>query len=235
VVGGVTVDELDWEAIAAGLSQRGFATMGRVLDEHECDELAACYDEPGGFRSTVVMARHGFGSGEYRYFDRPLPALVAGLRASLYRRLVPVAREWAPHLGLPVDLPDDLDEFTAVCAHNGQSRPTPLLLRYGPGDYNRLHQDVYGDVGFPLQVTVLLSRPGRDFDGGEFLLVEQKPRSQSRGEVVPLGLGDGVVFATRAWPAPGARGRYRAVLRHGVSTVRNGHRTTLGVIFHDAA
>lgn len=231
----MTVDHLDWGAITAGLSERGFATMGRVLDADQCAELAARYDEPGGFRSTVVMARHGFGRGEYRYFDRPLPPLVAGLRASLYRRLVPVARSWAPHLGLAADLPDDLDEFSAVCAANGQARPTPLLLRYGPGDYNRLHQDVYGDVVFPVQVTVLLSRPGRDFEGGEFLLVEQRPRSQSRGEVVPLGHGDGVVFATRAWPAPGARGRYRAVLRHGVSTVRSGRRTTLGVIFHDAA
>lgn len=229
------VDGLDWDAVTGELSERGYATVGRVLDGGQCEELAERYDDDGAFRSTVVMARHGFGSGEYRYFDRPLPALVADLRAAFYRRLAPVAREWAPHLGTVADVPDDIDDFADVCASHGQHRPTPLLLRYGPGDYNKLHQDVYGSVVFPLQVTILLSRPGEDFSGGHFLLVEQRPRSQSRGEVVPLAQGEGVVFATRTWPARGRRGHHRVVLRHGVSTVTAGRRVTLGLIFHDAA
>ncbi|HEX9991931.1 MAG TPA: 2OG-Fe(II) oxygenase [Acidimicrobiales bacterium] len=229
------VDAIDWDTARAGLAERGFTTVGRVLDAAQCDELAARYDDDGAFRSTVVMARHGFGSGEYRYFARPLPALVADLRTAFYRQLAPVARAWAPDLGTPVDVPDELDGFTELCARHGQARPTPLLLRYGPGDYNKLHQDVYGEVVFPLQVTILLSRPGEDFTGGHFLLVEQRPRSQSRGEVVPLAQGEAVVFATRTWPASGRRGHYRAVLRHGVSTVSEGRRVTLGLIFHDAA
>jgi uncharacterized protein len=229
------VDALDWDAATAQLLERGFATVGRVLEPEQCEELAATYDDPTAFRSTVVMARHGFGSGEYRYFDHPLPPLVAELRSSFYARLAPVARAWAPHLGLPDDVPDDLEAFTEVCASHGQTRPTPLLLRYGPGDYNKLHQDVYGEMVFPLQVTILLSDPGEEFSGGHFLLVEQRPRSQSRGEVVPLARGEGVVFATRAWPAKGRRGHHRAVLRHGVSTVTGGRRVTLGLIFHDAA
>lgn len=228
------VDAVDWAAVHAQLAERGFATTGRVLDPAACEELAARYDDDAAFRSTVVMARHGFGQGEYRYFAYPLPPVVAELRAAFYARLAPVAREWAPHLGLPGDVPDDLDGFTERCARNGQARPTPLLLRYGPGDFNRLHQDVYGEVVFPLQVTVLLSRPGVDFTGGHFLLAEQRPRTQTRGEVVPLCHGDGVVFATRAWPARGPRGHHRAVLRHGVSTVAGGRRVTLGLIFHDA-
>lgn len=229
------VDTVDWAAVRAQLAERGFATTGQVLEPAACEELAARYDDDAAFRNTVVMARHGFGSGEYRYFAYPLPPLVAELRAAFYARLAPVAREWGPHLGLPGDLPDGLDEYTELCARKGQARPTPLLLRYGPGDFNRLHQDVYGEMVFPLQVTILLSRPGVDFTGGHFLLAEQRPRTQTRGEVVPLGQGDGVVFATRAWPAPGPRGHHRAVLRHGVSTVTGGRRVTLGLIFHDAA
>lgn len=226
---------VDWDGVRASLDERGFAPLGPLLTPEESEELAAAYDRPDGFRSRVVMARHGFGSGEYKYFAAPLPPLVQALREGLYPNLADVAREWAPHLGLPTDVPSDLDGFLATCARNGQTKPTPLLLRYGPTDYNCLHQDLYGDVVFPLQVTVQLSRPGVDFTGGHFLLVEQRPRMQSRGEVVDLAQGEAVVFATRQRPAKGRKGRHRTLLRHGVTTVRSGRRTTLGIIFHDAA
>lgn len=226
---------LDWQAIRADLAACGFATTGPLLGEAECRHLVGLYEVERRFRTRVVMARHGFGSGEYRYFAAPLPRLVAALRRTFYERLAPVARAWAPTLGLALSYPDRLEDFSALCRARGQSRPTPLLLRYGPGDYNCLHQDIYGPVVFPLQVTVLLSRPGCDFTGGEFLLVEQQPRRQSRGHVVPLGLGEAVIFATRHRPVEGRRGPYRAQLRHGVGAVRTGARYALGLIFHDSA
>ncbi|MBK1658941.1 2OG-Fe(II) oxygenase [Paracraurococcus ruber] len=226
---------LDWPHITQELESHGAARTGPLLAPAECAALAALYGEAAGFRSRVVMARHGFGRGEYRYFAAPLPPLVAGLRAGLYPRLAPVANAWNAAMGLPRRFPPDLAAFTAECHAAGQAKPTPLLLRYGPGDYNCLHQDLYGDLAFPLQVAVLLSEPGRDFEGGEFVLTEQRPRMQSRAEVVPLRQGEGVVFAVHHRPVRGTRGTYRVNLRHGVSRLRAGQRFTLGVIFHDAA
>ena len=225
---------LDWARIAAELDGFGAATTGALLTPEECAALAALYGREEGFRSRVVMARHGFGRGEYKYFAE-LPPLVAGLRAGLYPRLVPIANGWNAALGLPRRFPAGLAAFTAECHAAGQTRPTPLLLRYGPGDYNCLHQDLYGEQVFPLQVAILLSDPGRDFAGGEFVLTEQRPRMQSRAEVVPLRQGEGVVFAVHHRPVQGSRGVYRVMLRHGVSRIRAGERFTLGVIFHDAA
>ncbi len=225
---------LPWSDAEAALDAEGWAALGPVLTGTECTDLAALY-ETGSFRSKVVMARHGFGQGEYQYFGYPLPDLVQGLRETLYARLAPVANRWRTLLGQTGTFPASLAEFSAECAAAGQARPTPLLLKYGPGDYNRLHQDVYGERLFPFQVVVLLSQPGRDFSGGELVLVEQKPRSQSRATVVPLGLGQAAVFAVHHRPARGTNGIYKAALRHGVSTVREGSRFTLGVIFHDAA
>lgn len=216
------------------LDERGFATLPGLLAPAECRALAALYDDDAPFRSRVVMQRHGFGSGEYRYFAYPLPPLVEALRVDLYARLAPVANAWCERLGAPADFPATLAEQLARCHGAGQTRPTPLLLRYGSGDYNRLHQDLYGPLVFPLQVTVLLSEPGTDFEGGEFLLVEQRPRMQSLGEVVPLRQGDAVVFAVNERPAAGARGFHRVRMRHGVSTLRAGRRFALGMIFHDA-
>lgn len=224
-----------WTAIETALDQDGWATLGPVLRPEECIGLSALYDDGGRFRSRIVMARHGFGQGEYQYFAYPLPEAVQELRETLYLRLAPIANRWRSLLDQPGRFPPELAGFTAECAAAGQTRPTPLLLRYGPGDYNRLHQDVYGERLFPFQVVVLLSAPGRDFSGGEFVLVEQKPRSQSRATVVPLELGHAVVFAVHHRPAKGVSGIYKAALRHGVSTVRTGGRSTLGVIFHDAA
>ncbi|MFC7473570.1 2OG-Fe(II) oxygenase [Dankookia sp. GCM10030260] len=226
---------LDWARIATDLDTHGAAATGPLLTPAECSALAALYAEEDGFRSRVVMARHGFGRGEYRYFANPLPALVGGLRAGLYPRLAPVANAWHAAMGLPRRFPEDLAGFTAQCHAAGQTRPTPLLLRYGPGDYNCLHQDLYGEQVFPLQVAILLSEPGRDFAGGEFVLTEQRPRMQSRAEVVPLAQGEAVVFAVHHRPVQGTRGVYRVNLRHGVSRIRSGERFTLGVIFHDAA
>ena len=226
---------LDWARIPAELDGFGAAATGPLLTPAECAGLAALYAEEQGFRSRVVMARHGFGRGEYRYFAEPLPPLVAGLRQALYPRLAPVANAWNAALGLPRRFPPGLAAFTAECHAAGQTRPTPLLLRYGPGDYNCLHQDLYGEQVFPLQVAILLSEPGRDFAGGEFVLTEQRPRMQSRAEVVPLQQGEAVVFAVHHRPVRGARGVYRVMLRHGVSRIRSGERFTLGVIFHDAA
>jgi hypothetical protein len=224
----------EWTEMEASLDACGYAVLKAVLTADECAALAASYaaDEP--FRSRVVMARHGFGSGEYRYFTYPLPAVVERLRTSLYPSLARVANRWNETLGLAERFPEQHADFLERCHQAGQTKPTPLLLQYGPGDYNCLHQDIYGEHVFPLQVTCLLSAPGQDFQGGEFLLVEQRPRMQSRAEVVPLGQGDGVIFPVHHRPVQGARGAYRVNLRHGVSRVRAGQRHTLGIIFHDA-
>lgn len=228
------VGALDWAALTAALDARGHAMAGPLLSPAECRALASLYGAEAGFRSRVVMARHGFGQGEYRYFSYPLPPLVAGLRVALYARLAPVARRWYAAMGRKEDIPDTLDGYLARCHEAGQARPTPLLLRYGAGDYNCLHQDLYGDLAFPLQATILLSAPGEDFEGGEFVLVEQRPRMQSRPEVVPLRQGEAVIFAVNERPMQGKRGTYRVKMRHGVSRLRRGERFTLGLIFHDA-
>ena len=225
---------VDWSAARAALDARGSAVVGPVLDAAGCDALAGLYGQHGGFRSRVVMAQHGFGQGEYRYFDYPLPPLVQALREQGYAALAPVANDWAARMGLPGDFPPALEAQLARCHAAGQARPTPLLLRYGPGDYNCLHQDLYGRLHFPLQMTILLSAPGRDFEGGEFVLVEQRPRMQSRAEVVALRQGEAVVFAVNQRPVAGTRGDYRVTMRHGVSRVHSGLRQTLGIIFHDA-
>ena len=226
--------QVEWEMIARDLGERGWATTPPLLSADECAELIALYRDEARFRSRVDMARFRFGEGEYKYFASPLPPTVLALRRHAYPRLAPIADGWSVALGGKPAYPPDLDGFLAVCAERGQTKPTPLLLRYEAGGYNCLHQDLYGDVAFPLQMTCLLSRPGEDFTGGEFLLVEQRPRAQSRGEVVPLAQGQIVIFATRDRPARGARGAYRVTLRHGVSRVTSGERYTLGVIFHDA-
>ncbi len=233
---GARVAALDWASIGAALEARGSAATGVLLAPGECDALAALYDaQPSPFRSRVVMARHGFGRGEYQYFAQPLPPAVATLREALYARLVPVANRWQEALRLPARFPAALGDFLARCHAAGQTRPTPLLLRYEAGDYNCLHQDLYGEHVFPLQVAFLLSAPGEAFEGGEFVLTEQRPRMQSRAEVVPLRQGEGVVFAVNQRPVRGSRGTYRVAMRHGVSRIRAGRRHTLGVIFHDAA
>lgn len=226
---------IDWEAVRADLDRTGAAVMSHLLDADACHAMSALYADESGFRSRVVMASHGFGRGEYQYFTYPLPPLVHALRAVLYRRLVTTANAWNAALGIAAKFPPSHDEFLARCHAAGQSRPTPLLLKYGPDDYNCLHQDVYGEHVFPLQVAILLSEPGRDFSGGEFVLTEQRPRMQSRAEVVPLAQGDAVIFAVRHRPVAGTRGSYRVTVRHGVSCIRSGARYVLGVIFHDAA
>jgi hypothetical protein len=225
---------LDAGRLHAELDARGFALTGPLLGAHDCAALAALYDDDARFRSRVVMAAHGFGRGEYRYFAYPLPPVVEALRRGVYPALVPIADAWADRLGEPRP-PATLDGLHAACRAAGQERPTPLLLRYGEGDENCLHQDLYGAVAFPLQLAVLLSAPGADFDGGEFVLTEQRPRMQSRVEVVPLARGEGVVFAVSRRPVAGRRGDHRVVMRHGVSRIRRGRRLTLGVIFHEAA
>lgn len=225
---------LDWQCIAAHLDADGYAAIGSVLSPKECESLAAVYEADEQFRSRVVMARHGFGRGEYKYFTHPLPAVVASLRTALYSRLSGVANCWNKIMDIDVHYPHDHVAFLDRCHRAGQTKPTPLLLQYGEGDYNCLHQDLYGEHVFPLQVTFLLSMPGRDFTGGEFVLTEQRPRMQSRAEVVTLGQGDGVIFPVHHRPVHGTRGFYRVNLRHGVSRVRSGHRQTLGIIFHDA-
>lgn len=226
---------VDWAAVAAGLDGQGWAVIPQLVGPVECRDLAGLYAGAGRFRSTVVMARHGFGRGEYKYFAYPLPDLVAGLRGALYPHLAAVANRWHEAMGVAVRFPADHAAFLERCHAAGQTRPTPLLLQYGPDDYNCLHQDLYGAHVFPLQVAVLLSEPGRDFEGGEFVLTEQRPRMQSRASVVPLRQGDAVVFAVHQRPVQGTRGFYRTVLRHGVSRVRAGQRHTVGIIFHDAA
>lgn len=225
---------LDWSAIEADLDGFGYATTGPLLAPEECVGLAAQYEEDHRFRNRVVMARHGYGSGEYRYFSYPLPDLVAGLRDGFYPRLAPIATRWEASLGRSGDYPATHDGFLQRCHAAGQTRPTPLLLRYGQGDYNCLHQDLYGALFFPLQIAFLLSVPKQDFTGGAFVLTEQRPRMQSRAEVVPLAQGEGVIFAVNQRPVKGGRGAYRVTMRHGVSRLRSGHRFTLGVIFHDA-
>jgi hypothetical protein len=229
------ISSFDWPAIAGNLDAQGWAPLPGLLDPEQCDGVAGLYGPTEAFRSHVVMARHGFGRGEYRYFAYPLPPLVQKLRAGLYPRLAPIANRWHERMGMPARFPDGHAAFLARCHSGGQARPTPLLLRYGPRDYNCLHQDLYGEHVFPLQVAILLSAPGADFDGGEFVLTEQRPRMQSRVEVVPLGKGDGVVFAVNSRPQRGGRGDYRVAMRHGVSRVWRGQRHTLGIIFHDAA
>lgn len=229
------IDGQDWSRIAADLDAHGHAPMPNLLTPEESQAIAAGYDDPMLYRSRIVMARHGFGSGEYQYFAYPLPSPVATLRERLYARLAPIADRWNEAMGLAARYPPSHEDFIERCRAAGQHRPTPLLLRYGEGDYNCLHQDLYGELVFPLQVAILLSRPGADFDGGEFVLTEQRPRMQSRAEVVPLGQGDAVAFAVHHRPVRGTRGVYRTRLRHGVSRVRSGLRYTLGVVFHDAA
>jgi hypothetical protein len=229
------VAAIDWGDIYGHLDRQGWAVISGLLGEVECDATSALYGPGDMFRSHVVMVRHGFGQGEYRYFAYPLPSLVEQLRRALYPHLVTVANAWHERMGVDTRFPNDHAQFLERCHTAGQTRPTPLLLQYGLGDYNCLHQDLYGDHVFPLQVAILLSQPGEDFDGGEFILTEQRPRMQSRASVVPLNKGDAVVFAVNARPRRGSRGDYRVKLRHGVSMVRSGHRHTLGIIFHDAA
>lgn len=225
---------LDWHRIGGDLDAHGCAVVRALLSAEECAGLAETYADDARFRSRVVMARHGFGRGEYKYFGDPLPGLIVDLRTALYPPLARIANDWNQAMGIAVRYPDALADFLARCHRAGQRQPTPLLLTYGEGDYNCLHQDVYGEHVFPLQLTILLSRPGADFSGGEFVLTEQRPRMQSRVEVVPLGHGDGVIFPVRHRPVRGARGSYRVNLRHGVSRVHSGQRYTAGVIFHDA-
>jgi hypothetical protein len=228
------VAALDWAGVAAALDAHGCATTGPLLTTGECAALAACYGADALFRSRVVMARHGFGRGEYKYFDYPLPDDVAALRGAFYPRLATIANRWNDRMGVATHYPDEHAAFLLRCHEAGQTKPTPLLLQYGAGDYNCLHQDLYGEHVFPLQVAILLSRPGHDFTGGEFVLTEQRPRMQSRAEVVPLIQGEGVIFPVHHRPVQGTRGTYRVNMRHGVSRLRMGRRHTLGVIFHDA-
>jgi hypothetical protein len=228
------IDHLDWKQITNALSEEGSAMLPGILSPQECRSIAASYPDDPLYRSRVVMERHGFGRGEYKYFKYPLPELIQNLRSALYPRLVPVANSWNQSMGVDDRYPEQHSDFIRRCHEAGQLRPTPLLLQYGEGDYNCLHQDLYGEHVFPIQVAILLSEPASDFTGGEFVLTEQRPRMQSRPEVVPLGQGDGVAFAVHHRPVQGTRGVYRVNLRHGVSRVRSGQRHTLGIIFHDA-
>ncbi|MFI0846826.1 2OG-Fe(II) oxygenase [Mesorhizobium sp. IMUNJ 23232] len=228
------VARYDWQALASDLDAHGCAVIEKLLSPQECETFAALYPDEEHFRSHVVMARHGFGKGEYRYFRYPLPGLLDGLRTALYQRLAPAANEWNERMGDKTRYPAEHQDYLGICHAAGQTRPTPLLLQYGPGDFNALHQDLYGDLAFPIQVAILLSEPGRDFTGGEFVLTEQRPRMQSRAEVVPLRQGDAVAFAVHNRPVQGTKGNYRVNLRHGVSRLRSGRRHTLGIIFHDA-
>jgi hypothetical protein len=226
--------DLKTEDIASALNQTGFSVLPDYLSAADCAALIKLYDDDANFRSCVVMARHGFGKGEYKYFSYPLPAPVKELRTTLYPALAKIANDWIEKIKSDVRYPVTHSAFLKRCHGAGQTRPTPLLLRYGAGDYNCLHQDLYGEHVFPLQVAFLLSGPGRDFEGGEFVLTEQRPRMQSRAEVVPLRQGDAVVFAVNERPVQGTKGVYRVKMRHGVSRLRSGHRHTLGIIFHDA-
>jgi hypothetical protein len=228
------VDAVDWAQARADLDGRGFAVLDGVLSEDECRALAALYPNDALFRSHIIMARHGFGRGEYKYFAYPLPDLIGALRSALYLPLAAIANAWNEAMGLDVRYPAEHAAFLECCHDAGQTRPTPLLLQYGPGDYNCLHQDLYGEHVFPLQVAILLSEPSRDFTGGEFVLTEQRPRMQSRASVVPLKQGDAVVFAVHHRPVQGTKGVYRVNMRHGVSEVLSGQRFTTGIIFHDA-
>jgi uncharacterized protein len=225
---------LDWQRVSAGLDGCGYAMIERLLAPAQCRLVSGWYRDDARFRSRVVMSRHGFGRGEYKYFAYPLPPLVTELRAAFYPALAPLANRWNEQLRMDTRYPVEHGAFLARCRAAGQTSATPLLLSYGAGDYNCLHQDVYGECVFPLQVAILLSQPGEDFTGGEFVITEQRPRRQSRAEIVPLRQGDAVIFAVHHRPVPGTRGVYRVNLRHGVSQVRTGQRRTLGVIFHDA-
>ena len=228
------IEGLDWVALTARMDEEGFVQTPPVLSASECRDFASRFED-GRFRSTIDMRRYRFGEGEYKYFDAPLPALIDGVRHAMYPPLAELANEWAQRLGEAADFPPELDAFLERCHRAGQHRPTPLILRYGEGGHNTLHQDIYGDVAFPLQAVTVLDRPNPDFEGGEFVLLEQRPRAQSRAHVVELQRGGFLIFATRHRPVQGTRGYYRANMRHGVATVRSGQRTTLGVIFHDAA
>jgi len=228
------IGALDWLRIASELDAHGCATTGTLLPPAACADLVKSYDDESRFRSKIVMARHGFGQGEYKYFAAPLPATIAALRSSFYPPLAEIANHWNERLGTPRRFPAKLEDFLARCHKAGQKRPTPLLLKYQEGDYNCLHQDLYGEHVFPLQLAILLSDPRSDFTGGEFVLTEQRPRRQSRVEVVPLRQGEGVIFPVHHRPVAGTRGTYRVTMRHGVSRLRSGHRMTLGIIFHDA-
>lgn len=228
------VDALDWARIAQELDDSGYALLGEILAPQECDALAALYPVEEHFRSRVIMERYRFGRGEYKYFRYPLPAIIFELRTTLYPHFTEVANRWNQVMGSDVRYPGEHAAYLGLCHAAGQGRPTPLLLRYGPGDFNCLHQDLYGQHVFPIQITILLSRPGEDFTGGEFVLVEQRPRMQSRAEVVALRKGDAVAFAVHQRPVQGKRGYYRVNFRHGVSRLRSGNRYTLGIIFHDA-
>jgi hypothetical protein len=228
------VKGLDWKELTEELNEQGSALLKNVLTPEQCEALSTLYPEDDLFRSRVVMARHGFGRGEYKYFNYPLPGIIESLRTSLYSELAPIANGWNQSMGIPIQYPIEHADFIRRCHEAGQLRPTPLLLQYGPGDYNCLHQDLYGDHVFPIQVAFLLSEPQRDFQGGEFVLTEQRPRMQSRPEVVPLRQGDAVAFAVHHRPVHGTRGTYRVNLRHGVSRLRSGRRHTVGIIFHDA-
>ena len=228
------IGSLDWRNIASDLNESGNGVLRQLLTPSECQALASLYATDEYFRSRIIMTRHGFGRGEYKYFRYPLPKLIQQLRAALYERLAPIANEWNNAMGIDVRYPQKHADFIEHCHKAGQVRPTPLLLQYGPGDYNCLHQDLYGEHVFPIQVAFLLSEPGKDFTGGEFVLTEQRPRMQSRTEVVPLRLGDAAAFAVHHRPVQGTRGFYRVNMRHGVSRLRSGRRHTVGIIFHDA-
>jgi hypothetical protein len=228
------VAAIDWSAVAGDLDARGFAVVKALLDAAACRSLIDLFSDDARFRKHVVMAQHGYGRGEYKYFAYPLPEIVGQLRSLAYAPLARIANRWSEELGSEIRYPAALDRFLERCHDAGQKRPTPLLLKYGPGDFNCLHQDLYGEHAFPLQITVLLAEPGKDFTGGEFVLVEQRPRMQSRATVVPLSRGDAVIFAGQLRPVHGARGFHRVNLRHGVSELREGRRHTLGIIFHDA-
>jgi hypothetical protein len=229
------IGSLDWSAIAESLDATGIAATGPILTDAECATVAGYYDDEDRFRSTIDMARHRFGEGQYRYFKYPHPQAIAGLRSAFWPHLLPVARAWAARLGEDRPWPDDLDDWLKICHAHGQSRPTPLLLRYGPGDWNALHRDLYGDLVFPLQVVIGLGEPGEDYTGGEFVVVEQRPRAQSRAITATIAKGHGIVFTTRDRPVRSARGWSIAPMRHGVSTVTSGRRHALGLLFHDAS
>jgi hypothetical protein len=228
------IETLDWQRVSRDLDEQGSTMVERLLSSDECHEIAALYSHDEIFRSRIAMERHGFGRGEYKYFDYPLPNFIAALRSAIYPHLVPIANRWNSAMGINIRFPEEHTDFLERCHRAGQNKPTALLLRYTAGDYNCLHQDLYGEHVFPLQLTILLSRPGIDFTGGEFVMTEQRPRMQSRPVVVPLRQGDAVIFAVRHRPVQGTRGSYRVNLRHGVSRVRSGRRHTLGIIFHDA-
>ncbi|WP_273784818.1 2OG-Fe(II) oxygenase [Brucella intermedia] len=231
---GQNIPAYDWQKIGAELDQFGATILENIISPQDCREIAAGYHALAAFRTVISMRKHGFGRGEYKYYANPIPALIWNLRQKLYFQLAPIANRWSERLGSDVRFPPTHDAFLERCHAAGQTRPTPLILQYVEGDYNCLHQDIYGDIAFPLQVAILLSEPEKDFTGGEFVLTEQRPRMQSRAEVVPLRQGDGVVFAVNDRPMQGTRGDYRVKMRHGVSRIRSGKRHTLGIIFHDS-